>query len=151
MDRVSAPHAAGCVVFAPIAGQDCVLLILDQYGKWTFPKGHLEAGESAAVAAEREVFEETGIRGVLGALVSTIFYDVINKHGTVVRKQVDFFLMTTTQTAVVLQAEEGIQAFQWLPPAAAHPLIGYTQHQVVLTQAVQLRAQASAAPAATTN
>jgi 8-oxo-dGTP pyrophosphatase MutT (NUDIX family) len=150
MDRITAPHAAGCVVFTSVAAQECVLLILDQYGKWTFPKGHLEAGESAASAALREVFEETGIRGTLGAHVATIFYDVINKKGFPVRKQVDFFIMTTDQSTVTLQTEEGIQAHQWLPPQAAAALIGYEQHRDVLTRAVQLRVQAPAAHDATT-
>lgn len=30
-------------------------------GRWGFPKGHIEKGESAHVAAKREVFEETGL------------------------------------------------------------------------------------------
>lgn len=30
---------------------------------WTFPKGHLEPGESSAQAAEREAAEEAGVRG----------------------------------------------------------------------------------------
>lgn len=135
MDRLTAPHAAGCVVFATIAGQRCVLLILDQYGKWTFPKGHLEAGETAAEAASREVYEETGIHGDLGQLVDTIYYDVVNKKGMTVRKRVDFFLMTTTQTTITLQAEEGIHAYQWLPPNTARTVIGYAQHVATLMKA----------------
>lgn len=32
-------------------------------GHWTFPKGHVEAGESGWAAAQREAQEEAGVRG----------------------------------------------------------------------------------------
>ena len=149
MDRLTAPHAAGCVIFRLIDNQPHVLLILDQYGKWTFPKGHLEAGEAAATAAVREVYEETGIRGVLGAHVDRISYLVVNKKGQQVRKHVDFFVMITTQHTVTLQHEEGISAYQWVQPAAAQELIGYTQHQTILTAALRVFAATPPAPDAT--
>ena len=41
---------------------------------WSLPKGHLEAGETAADAAVREVEEETGIRGRVLASLGTIDY-----------------------------------------------------------------------------
>jgi 8-oxo-dGTP diphosphatase len=41
-------------------------------GCWSLPGGRLEPGESAAEAAAREVYEETGIRVVVGELVCTV-------------------------------------------------------------------------------
>lgn len=38
-----------------------VLMIHDRYGHWTFPKGHVEEGETEEDAARREVAEETGV------------------------------------------------------------------------------------------
>ena len=53
-------HSAGGIIFE----DSSVLLILVQNLKgekvWTFPKGHLEPGETAEQAAVREVAEETG-------------------------------------------------------------------------------------------
>ena len=34
-------------------------------GRWAFPKGHVEAGESEPQTALREVLEETGVRVIL--------------------------------------------------------------------------------------
>ena len=41
-----------------------VLLITSRRGRrWIFPKGVVERGESGATSAEREAFEEAGVRG----------------------------------------------------------------------------------------
>jgi 8-oxo-dGTP diphosphatase len=40
-------------------------------GLWSLPGGRIEPGESAAEAAAREVYEETGLRVDVGALVCT--------------------------------------------------------------------------------
>jgi 8-oxo-dGTP pyrophosphatase MutT (NUDIX family) len=40
-------RAAGCIVYRYDGGALLILLILDKYGRWTLPKGHLEPGESA--------------------------------------------------------------------------------------------------------
>ena len=133
--RNTAPHAAGCVVFRTNPDGVHVLVIFDQYGQWTFPKGHLEAGETSAEAAVREVYEETGIQGELGALVQTIYYDVVKK-GRTLPKQVDFFVMHTTQSTVTLQASEGISDYRWVDVATAHALLSYDQMKAVLTAAL---------------
>ena len=41
-----------------------------RYGDWSFPKGKLDRGELAPVAAVREVGEETGVRIRLGTPLS---------------------------------------------------------------------------------
>lgn len=118
------PHAAGCIVVRTHDHHHLFLVIRDQYGCWTFPKGHLESGESSQDAAIREVYEETGIRGELGPHVTTIFYDVIKK-GQTVRKQVDWYLLSTTQTDVNLQADEGIHESAWLTAGMVEEYLGY--------------------------
>ncbi|WIK64166.1 NUDIX hydrolase [Gleimia hominis] len=42
--------------------------------EWCLPKGHLEPGESAPVAAVREIAEETGITGQVVAPLASIDY-----------------------------------------------------------------------------
>ncbi len=52
--------SAGALVFR--RGNDGPEVLLIRYGsKWSFPKGHIEDGESAGEAALREVREETGV------------------------------------------------------------------------------------------
>ena len=42
-----------------------ILLIKDPYGKWTWPKGKIDKGETPLDAAKREVGEETGLKNIL--------------------------------------------------------------------------------------
>ena len=54
--------SCGAVIFRQ---SDCwnVLLIRHNKGRHvSFPKGHIEPGETESMTAEREIFEETGIR-----------------------------------------------------------------------------------------
>jgi len=131
--------AAGCVVYRhDSAGAPLLLLIHDQYGHWTLPKGHLEAGESEQAAAVREVLEETGLSGELGALVAHIVYTVRSKRGLERLKQVAFFLLHADGSEARPQAEEGISAAEWFTPEAALARIGYSQVRDVLAQAVTM-------------
>ena len=56
--------AAGAVVWRK--GREVLLVHRPRYDDWSFPKGKLDRGERAAVAAVREVEEVTGLRVRLG-------------------------------------------------------------------------------------
>jgi len=131
--------AAGCVVYRhDSTGAPLLLLIHDKYGRWTLPKGHLEVGESDQEAALREVHEETGVVGELGALVARIVYTVRSKRGLERTKQVTFFLLHADSFDTHPQGEEGISAAEWFTPEAALARIGYPQVRDVLAQALTM-------------
>jgi len=57
-DGRNTQESAGGVVRGP----DGRIVLVRQHGNsWSFPKGHVEEGESRLDAAQREIFEETGI------------------------------------------------------------------------------------------
>ena len=57
---------AGAVVFRPTAKGPRYLLVeaAGKRGRWVFPKGHIETGETASETALREVTEEAGVRAL---------------------------------------------------------------------------------------
>ena len=56
---------AGAVVFRRAADRPEILLVRAKKSpdQWIFPKGHIEPGETAEVAAMRETREEAGVKG----------------------------------------------------------------------------------------
>lgn len=130
-------HAAGCVVYWDDGAGARFLLIRDPYGRWTLPKGHLEGEESEREAAGREVAEETGVTGEVGAPVGEIRYAVTTKRGSY-EKRVMFFLMRADTTALAPQTSEGISAAGWYPAPEALRMIGYDQVRDILARAVDM-------------
>lgn len=59
---------------AVLINAEKVLLRITQPDRWEFPKGHLETGESPVLAAQRELFEETGYIGNLLYFVDVVEY-----------------------------------------------------------------------------
>ncbi len=71
-----------------------ILLISTHNGRrWQLAKGHIEAGETAAEAAVREVREETGVTGRVLAPLSEIEYWYVEKGTLRVHKHVEYFLL----------------------------------------------------------
>jgi 8-oxo-dGTP pyrophosphatase MutT (NUDIX family) len=51
-------ETAGGIVLNPI---NEVIVVSQRGDSWSLPKGHVDAGETAQEAAEREILEETGV------------------------------------------------------------------------------------------
>ncbi|MBL8024567.1 MAG: NUDIX hydrolase [Elusimicrobia bacterium] len=115
--------SAGGVVMGP-AG---VLLIKvkNKQGHvvWTFPKGHLEKGETAETAALREVLEETGWRcRILGPLMDVEY--PFTRKGKVVMKTVHWFRMEALDRTGEWDPEEVIDC-RWSSLFEAKSLVTY--------------------------
>ena len=54
--------SCGAIVFTRRNGQILFVIVQEQAGTYSFPKGHMEGDETEAETARREVFEETGLQ-----------------------------------------------------------------------------------------
>ncbi|MCL6516348.1 deoxyribose-phosphate aldolase [Alicyclobacillus sp.] len=129
--------AGGFVVRRRGSGRE-VLLIDDAYGRVSFPKGHLEPGETWEDAAVREVREETGILSRILAPLGRVEY-LIERDGAPVRKQVRLFLMEEIdeQDEPSYQAEEvrGAYFLPWDEADRRHRAQGYENWSWVFAKA----------------
>lgn len=136
--RMAVERAAGGVVIRKRDGVRQVLLIDDAYGHITFPKGHLEPGESWEDAAIREIEEETGITARILMPLSRVEYEVV-RHEQPVRKQVRLFLMEEIdeQDDPVAQVEEIVGAYftSFTEARQLHKDKGYPNWSFVLPKA----------------
>ncbi|MFL5826479.1 MAG: NUDIX domain-containing protein [Thermoleophilaceae bacterium] len=87
------------------------------------PKGHIDPGESAAEAAEREVREETGVTGALVEKLDDIRYWYV-RDGRRVLKVVSFFLFDYKRGSVEDHDDE-VDSAEWVPLADGPNLLSY--------------------------
>ncbi|MGQ0576773.1 MAG: NUDIX hydrolase [Pseudonocardia sp.] len=119
--------AAGAVLWraVPGGGVEVALVHRPRYGDWSFPKGKLDAGESSAAAAVREVAEETGFACRLGHGLGEARYAV--PEG---RKLVRYWAARALDGRFSPGAET--DELRWLAPAQAAALLSYAHDEDVL-------------------
>ena len=106
-------YSCGAVVFTRESGQILFVVVQEQSGTYSFPKGHMEKGETEMETARREVFEETGLNpDFLPGFREEDEYDLAEKPGT--RKRVTYFLAECRDQPLVPRPGE-IRNIQLLP------------------------------------
>lgn len=114
-----------------------VLVITSKAGKFTFPKGSREKGETSIDNAKREIEEESGLKTLnlkcrLGILIrpgltakNTSFPSVI--------KHIDMYFFTTKETELKPQ-DAAIADVQWMSLGRAEDILSWPEEVEFLKQ-----------------
>lgn len=126
-------RSAGAVVFRDSpAGR--MYLLLQNGGRWDFPKGGVEEGESELQTVLREVEEETGLKDIkiLPGFRKVIEY-FYRRDGKNIHKQVAYLLASTPTDRVKISFEH--QGFGWFRFEEAVDKASYGNSKLTLKEA----------------
>lgn len=132
-------RSAGAVVFRE-APTGRMYLLLQNGGRWDFPKGGVEKGEKELDTVLREVEEETGLKDVriVPGFRKVIEY-FYRREGKNIHKQVVYLLASTKNEKVKISFEH--QGYGWFPYAAALKKASYENSRVTMAEAERFAAR----------
>ncbi len=107
-----------------------------KYDDWSLPKGTLNEAEPDAVAAVREVLEETGYKVRLVAPLDSIRYQVKNKM-----KVVTWWLATLVSEEPIADHDDEADRVEWWPVAKAIRELSYDDDISVLVEGLRTQWQ----------
>src|SRR5580700_3207488 len=128
-------RSAGAVVWRDdaqgvegVEGAEVLLVHRYRYDDWSLPKGKREPGEHILLTAVREVFEETGVRSVLGPRLPPVEY----ANGAF-RKRIDYWSMFSPddQDSEFMPSHE-VDEVCWLPLAQVRQQLTYPRDAAVI-------------------
>lgn len=133
--------SAGGAVFRKVREGDLEWLIIKPVGyeRWQLPKGTIEKGEKSQKTAEREVFEETGVKAQALEKVFTSRYFFI-QDGQKIFKTVVFYLMKSDggETDVKTQWAHEIDQATWVSSGEALEKLTYKDDREVIKKAEEI-------------
>ena len=138
--------SAGGVLVRAVRGRPMVAAIRPQGRErvWALPKGRIDAGESAAETAVREVREETGVEGRLVDKLGDVRYVYTasweGARGERIFKVVSFFLLRAGRGRIgdiddAMRIE--VAEARWLPLEEAPQLLTYGGEREMATKALE--------------
>ena len=125
--------SCGAIVFYLKEDKEQILLIKhSNSGHWSFPKGHVEEGETEVETAVREIMEETGVN----ADIDTRFRTVVtySPKKDVIKDVVYFF--ATTDNYDTRNHEEEVSEVRWVDIDKALGSVSYKNDKELVKKAI---------------
>ncbi|MBP0959094.1 MAG: NUDIX domain-containing protein [Oscillospiraceae bacterium] len=124
--------SCGAIVYRKFHGNTEILLIKHvNSGHWSFPKGHVEEGETEEETALREVKEETGI----DILVDTSFRETVQYYPRKDTQKVVVYFLGKARNYDFVPQEEEIAAIKWVEIGNAAAMLTYENDKTIVAKA----------------
>ena len=130
--------SCGAIVYRKFHGNTEILLIKHvNSGHWSFPKGHVEAGETEVETAVREIKEETGV----DANIDTRFRTVVtySPKKDVIKDVIYFF--ATTECDKTQKQESEVSEVMWVDIGDELKCVSYRNDKELVTKAIRFYKQ----------
>ncbi len=135
-DEMPIERLAGAVVYAEHEGQIYLALVHDIFGHWTLSKSKVREEETVEAGATRAVLEEMGLPMTVEAKLGENEYVASQPEKGKVRKQVHYFLASTTYQDVTLAKKGGLDDARWFRVADILELNFYEDILPIVTKAI---------------
>lgn len=124
--------SCGAIVFRKFHGNTELLLIKHvNGGHWSFPKGHVEKGETEVETAIREIEEETGLQ----VIIDPTFRHVVSYSPKKdIKKDVIYFIAKAKNADIIPQVEE-ISAIRWVELNLVNSFLTYDNDKRLVNKA----------------
>jgi diadenosine hexaphosphate hydrolase (ATP-forming) len=134
-------YTAGGIVFHVTKDKKLeILLLSDLKGRWSIPKGHVEAGETLEQTALREVSEETGLKQlkIVDKLDKIHFF--YRMRGKLIFMTTFIYMIEATDLNEDTKTEEDapwIVEAKWFDAEQACEILEYKATRVILQEAIR--------------
>lgn len=130
--------SAGGLVVDAVRMTAAIIGRRDRKGRmiWSFPKGHIEQGETPEQTAVREVFEETGLTATVDTHLGTIAFWFM-MDGKRIHKTVEHYLLFW-QEGELSDADREVDAVEWVSLTELPARLAYNDERKLLAKALEI-------------
>lgn len=124
--------SCGAIVYRKFHGNTEILLIKHvNSGHWSFPKGHVEKGETEVETAIREIKEETGI----DVIIDPTFRETVSYFPKKDTQKVVVYFIGKAKNYDYVPQEEEIAQIKWVEIGRAGSVLTYENDRSIVNKA----------------
>ena len=124
--------SCGAIVYRRYHGNIEILLIKHiNSGHWSFPKGHVEAGETEVETAKREIMEETGV----DVIIDPTFRETVQYFPRKDTQKIVVYFIAKARNYDLTPQEDEISELKWVDIGHASAVLTYENDKTIVNKA----------------